>query len=948
MTTKALPDRLLRGLAPQRNRTFGICFAVLFSLFFSRSYSQVSTGYTLSYVLTPAHAFIAGTTLASGNGASMDDAIYTNVPIGFTANFNGVDYTTVGVSTNGFIWFGSTNPVTNEYNPISSATAMDGVIAGFGANLTGRIATTPALKYTTGGCPRVFTVEWRDMIVSGIATGGFSANRMDIQITITEGSNNIDIHVFDQPYLVNTTYLGQVGLRGASNSDYNNRSVTCPTNLWAASLAGASNAANCRISTSCSSFPATNARYRYTNNTVVSSNTWDGSAGTDWFNAANWSNSKIPNSYNNITIPTGLGSYPTLTGSANASFRNFTIATGATLTTAAGYTGTIMISGNLSNDGTITNNGTNYIGLSSTAACTLSGLGAFTGADLALTGACTVYSLSNNIIIRKVSIGTGSVLNMNTQNLRVNSSFIQIGTINQSSGLLQIEDVASTLTNATFNESTGTTYFATGINTTAANQAIPSITYYNLKINTNNGFTASIGNGSTVTCNNLTILNPSTAGGIASAVNAITVNANFDLASTGNTPVFNLSGDVAITGIMTLYKGIINTGTSKIIMNNSAAAAIVAGSGNTDYTLSYINGNLRRNIASAVTASYDFPLGDATTSHYAVLLDNGLTGVGFTYIDSYFGALANHTDASMIATELLETGVIYTHMCTEGVWFLDPSIQPTGGTYDVKMYINGFAGLTDDHFAILKRPSISISGVDWIIGSLTASRPASMLAGRTVGSGYALRYGLSSFSQFGITISPIMLPIELLSFTGKNKGLVNVLDWTSASELNNDYFTIERSQDGEQFSELGRVAGMGTTINHTYSLIDKNPFSGTSYYRLKQTDFNGKSEIFKTVSVSMNATPNTLSTIHVSPNPFTDGFTAETDFTAEFELSGKEDLWVQIMNTSGIMVYTGKILAEAGVNFYRFTSSEKFKAGTYILRITDGKSVVAATRISKI
>lgn len=946
-------NRLPQKLFAQAKRILGIYFVALFTLLFSSSYSQVSTGYTWTYVTSPAHAFIVGgTALASGNGPTMDDAIYTNVPIGFTANFNGVDYTTVGVSTNGFIWFGSTNPATNEYNPISSATAMAGVISGYGANLKGRVVTTPSLKYiTTGTCPnRILTVEWKDMIVSGFTTGIFSSNRIDIQITITETSNNIDIHDYDSPYLVSATYFGQVGLRGFSNADFKNRSViSCATN-WNTSAAGGTNAVSCQIDgVTCSTFPVANARYRFTNLATVSTNTWNGSAGTDWFTAANWSAGKIPNSYNNLIIPAGLGSYPALTGSANASCKSLTIAAGATLTSDLGYTGILTASGNLSNDGTIINNGTNYIGLNSPAACTISGLGDFTAADLSLTGSCTVYSLSNNIILRKLSIGTGSTLSMNTQNLRVNSSFIQTGTINQSTGVLQIEDGASTFTNATFNENTGTTYFATGINTTPANQTIPSITYYNLKVNTNNGFTASIGNGSTVTCNNLGILNPSTAGGIANAVNAITVNANFDLAPIGNAPVFNLSNTVTIAGIMTLYQGIINTSTSKIIMNSSAAAAIVAGSGNTDYLLSYINGNLRRNIASGVIANYDFPLGDVTTSYYTVLLDNGLNGGGFSFIDSHFGALANHTDASMIATEPTEPGVSYTHISTEGVWFLDPNNQPAGGTYDVKMYINGIAGLVDDEFAILKRPSTSITGADWDNGGATATRPSSMLPGRTVASGYALRYGLTSFSQFGIASQPIPLPIELLSFTGRNNGMVNVLDWTTASELNNDYFTIERSPDGEQFSELTRVAAIGnSTINNTYSLIDKNPIKGTSYYRLKQTDLNGHSEIFKTVSVSTKTNPNAPLTIHVSPNPFTDEFTAETDFIAEFESSKKEDVTVQIINTGGIMVYTEKITVEVGINLYHFASPEKLKAGAYILRVTDGKTVIAIARIIKI
>ncbi len=853
---KKIVDRTLTTLPfMRRHKGYGL-LSIFFFLFSFSSFSQVSSGYNWSYTTSPAHAFIAGgTTIASGNGASMDDAIYTNIPIGFTANFNGIDYTTVGVSTNGFLWFGTTNPATNEYNPISSATAMSGVISGYGANLTGRVAAAFIKYTTTGACPnRVFTVEWNNMLVSGIATGTtFSPNRLDIQITITEGSNNIDIHPYDSPYLVNATYFGQVGLRGASNSDYNLRSVVCG-NLWNNSLVGASNAVTCRISSSgCSCFPAANARYRFTNTSSISTVTWNGSVDNDWFNASNWTPAIVPTSYNNISIPASLAMYPVLSGNTNTFCKSLSLAAGTSLTTAAAYTGTFTIMNNLANNGTIVNNGANYINLTSTAACTISGVGDFTNCDLALTGSCTNYSLSNDIVIRKLSIGTGATLGMNTFNLKIYTAFTQTGTINQSTGILQIEDVAPTLTNATFNEQTGLTYFATGISTIAANQLIPSITYYNLKINTNNGFTATIGNGSTTTCNNLVIADPGTAGGIAFVANTLAVNGNFDLAPTGTAPVVNLNSNVTIAGIATLYLGIITTGASKVIISNSAAAAIAAGAGNTNYTLSYINGNLRRMIASGITGNYDFPLGDATTSRYGILLDNGLSGGGFTLLDSYFGALTNHADVDMVATEPTEPGVSYTHMATEGVWFIDPDNQPAAGTYDIQLSINGFAGITDDQFAILKRISTSVTGADWTNGGPIPTRPASMLPGRTLASGYALRYGLSSFSQFGIATQTIVpLPIELLSFTAVVNGKDVDLKWETATEVNNDFFTVERSADAMDFGFVDEIKGAGNSSQPiNYFTKDREPLHGISYYRLKQIDFDGHYKYSNVVPVNI-------------------------------------------------------------------------------------------------
>ncbi|MEO8761427.1 MAG: hypothetical protein ABI388_08610 [Bacteroidia bacterium] len=88
---------------------------------------------------------------------------------------------------------------------------------------------------------------------------------------------------------------------------------------------------------------------------------------------------------------------------------------------------------------------------------------------------------------------------------------------------------------------------------------------------------------------------------------------------------------------------------------------------------------------------------------------------------------------------------------------------------------------------------------------------------------------------------PVVLPISLLSYNVTvNRSEVN-LDWSTSSETNNNYFTIERSADGKNFEEFARVKGAGTsTEKRNYATIDYAPLPGASYYRLSQTDFNGK------------------------------------------------------------------------------------------------------------
>ena len=84
------------------------------------------------------------------------------------------------------------------------------------------------------------------------------------------------------------------------------------------------------------------------------------------------------------------------------------------------------------------------------------------------------------------------------------------------------------------------------------------------------------------------------------------------------------------------------------------------------------------------------------------------------------------------------------------------------------------------------------------------------------------------------------LPIDMLSFKVNERGEHAQLSWETAQEINNDFFTIERSVDTHFWEEVGQVKGSGnSTVIQSYSFLDLNPGSGLFYYRIKQTDFNG-------------------------------------------------------------------------------------------------------------
>lgn len=111
----------------------------------------------------------------------------------------------------------------------------------------------------------------------------------------------------------------------------------------------------------------------------------------------------------------------------------------------------------------------------------------------------------------------------------------------------------------------------------------------------------------------------------------------------------------------------------------------------------------------------------------------------------------------------------------------------------------------------------------------------------SVGSGYDLDFswgGNNSTAVLGCT--PITLPIELYSFEGNSYNITNNLTWVTLSEINNDYFVIQRSSDGYDWENIGKVYGAGTSLEkNSYSFNDDNYKNVINYYRLKQIDFNG-------------------------------------------------------------------------------------------------------------
>jgi choice-of-anchor B domain-containing protein len=141
------------------------------------------------------------------------------------------------------------------------------------------------------------------------------------------------------------------------------------------------------------------------------------------------------------------------------------------------------------------------------------------------------------------------------------------------------------------------------------------------------------------------------------------------------------------------------------------------------------------------------------------------------------------------------------------------------------------------------------------------------------------------------------LPVDLTNFRGKLYNDAVLLNWETDAELNNKQFEIERSNDGYQWTEIGIVRGHGSTSDaHSYSFKDEHPFTGDNYYRLRQVDFDGSSEVSKAIHVKLEDGKG----LRVFPNTIPEGY---AEIQAEIPAS-VNDVQLEITDMQGRIVYT--------------------------------------------
>jgi hypothetical protein len=395
-----------------------------------------------------------------------------------------------------------------------------------------------------------------------------------------------------------------------------------------------------------------------------------------------------------------------------------------------------------------------------------------------------------------------------------------------------------------------------------------------------------------------------------------------------NTKTLNVNtsvgGVATTTGVLSLGTRPLDLNTRMLTITNPATTAITTTTG---YIISETNAAANSSIVrwntGATTGSYVIPFG--TTGGVSIPLTVGITvGLG---AGQYFQVATRPTAVS--SNLPWSTGV--THM-------YDPNLAQDGSDEAV---IDRWWDFT---FSAANTPNITYSyrGVEntmiapyntgnigaqywsaaWLPNNANIGSAPAVLAGvGTVTA--AVPFAAGAFTPTVLSSLAAPLPIELVNFSSQCNGNSVLVSWSTATETNNSYFTLQRSDDGINFRDIAVVQGAGNSSQLlNYSFTDSEPVNGTAYYRLKQTDFNGQSST--TSLIAQEACGSAGEVIHA--------FGANGQIIVDVFTPMDNDYVISVFDPQGKLVHSESMPAAAGSN--RRTVNYSAATGVYLVRVT--------------
>jgi hypothetical protein len=399
---------------------------------------------------------------------------------------------------------------------------------------------------------------------------------------------------------------------------------------------------------------------------------------------------------------------------------------------------------------------------------------------------------------------------------------------------------------------------------------------------------------------------------------------NLIINNTNATGITLANTDISASYQIDFTDGVINTGTYKVIFTDNAKVLNVSAN-------SYVDGWVRKIGNDAFT----FPVGNA--GFYAPA---GISAPAT--LTDHFTATYRKKDAgaSPYNYTLTNKDASLKEVTNKEHWIIDR----TGGSSSVSVtlsYDNTRSDYTDN-------TNLPVMQVCRWNGSTWKNQGATSALKTAFKGNIVALDPVSNFSPFtlGVAYPNAPLPITLISFTAQQEDSQIAVAWATASEINNDYFTLERSKDGKVFESIKTVKGAGTsTVYKQYTYTDLSPIPGFSYYRLKQTDYDGTYQYSKVVAVNttdVNAPESQLTLLSVSPNPLYD------KCLVKFHLKDEGTVEIQFMNMLGQVMITKLVQALKGDNEFKFSNeTQNLIPGMYVLSVVHNNKAKTVKLIKK-
>ena len=280
-----------------------------------------------------------------------------------------------------------------------------------------------------------------------------------------------------------------------------------------------------------------------------------------------------------------------------------------------------------------------------------------------------------------------------------------------------------------------------------------------------------------------------------------------------------------VSNLLTMTSGLLHTTAAKIITVTSTGNATMGSSS------SYVDGPMIQTVADNSLTTRNFPLGKGGAYRPAILTATHSNTTSVTYTGEMINSSPRALAYALPSTVNSISNTRYWDFTRENISNLT--------TAALTIYYDLDDTVPNKNRVVVVHDNGSARWVDYG-GTATADSTGNIKS-----------ISITSFkTKFTFGFPPSQLPVELVSFTAKKSEKVVKCDWETASEINNDFFTVERSEDGSNFTPIATIKGAGnSTSNKSYHYEDKAPLPGDSYYRLKQTDFDGKFEYADVVHV---------------------------------------------------------------------------------------------------